>query len=540
VTARPSLQLRLDPGARRRGNTLTGGAPKRVLAITDAGWMAIADLERGVEPTGATVALADRLLDAGIAHPVPGRPGEVTGVTIVVPVHDRPAQLDRCLGGLGRDAAVMVVDDGSRDRDGVAAVARRHGAQLVVRPACHGPAAARNAALSQITTDLIAFLDSDCVPGPDWLHGLVGHFDDPRVAAVAPRVRAGPRSDGGALDRFLAARSPLDMGERESRVEPGGVVSYVPTAALVVRRRALGAGFDERLRYGEDVDLVWRLCAAGWRVRYDPSVVVAHSEPSGLRPALARRFRYGTSAAALAVRHPGRLAPAVLSPWPTLVVALLLAGRPASAAWLAGRQSVVFGRRLRELGLPTRWGVGWFGEATYHSAVSVGRYLAMFALPLVPVYLRRGGSVRALAIVALPALDEWWRRRPALDPVRWSALTLADDAAYGAGVWWGSILTRTASPLVPVVAARARDHRSRPRTHLRRCASSYRTLALKLRDAASPQAEGQEDQEEITGCGRCLTARAGWFSRMAGGRVACILVRVARTHAARSRQDHLA
>jgi hypothetical protein len=199
-------------------------------------------------------------------------------------------------------------------------------------------------------------------------------------------------------------------------------------------------------------------------VRYDPSVVVDHSEPAGLRPALARRFRYGTSAAALADRHPGRLAPAVLSPWPTLVVGLLLAGRPASAAWLAGRQSVVFGRRLRGLGLPARWGARWFGEATYHSALSVGRYLGMFALPLVPVYLRRGGSVRALAIVALPALDEWWRRRPALDPLRWSALTLADDAAYGAGVWWGSIRTRTAAPLVPVVTARARDQRSRPRT----------------------------------------------------------------------------
>ena len=43
-------------------------------------------------------------------------------------------------------------------------------------------------------------------------------------------------------------------------------VSYVPTAALLVRRAALdsvtpggGAVFDPALRYGEDVDLVWRL-----------------------------------------------------------------------------------------------------------------------------------------------------------------------------------------------------------------------------------------------------------------------------------------
>ena len=48
----------------------------------------------------------------------------------------------------------------------------------------------------------------------------------------------------------------------------------MPTAALVVRRAVLEDGLDTALRYGEDVDLVWRLHDAGWRVRYDPAVVV--------------------------------------------------------------------------------------------------------------------------------------------------------------------------------------------------------------------------------------------------------------------------
>ena len=79
-------------------------------------------------------------------------------------------------------------------------------------------------------------------------------------------------------------------------MRPGSRVSYVPTAALLVRRSALdsvaiddaaipapghlaGPGplssrgvFDPALRYGEDVDLIWRLHDAGWRVRYEPSV----------------------------------------------------------------------------------------------------------------------------------------------------------------------------------------------------------------------------------------------------------------------------
>ena len=126
------------------------------------------------------------------------------------------------------------------------------------------------------TTEFVAFLDSDCVPPPDWIERLAGHFDDPRVAAVAPRIRA---SDGG--------RSPLDMG-------PGRNVSYLPSAALIVRMAAQ-PWFDPALRYGEDVDLIWRLEAAGWRFRYEPDVVVA-----------ARRAR--PAQAAVLVRHVRRAA----------------------------------------------------------------------------------------------------------------------------------------------------------------------------------------------------------------------------------------
>jgi hypothetical protein len=51
--------------------------------------------------------------------------------------------------------------------------------------------------------------------------------------------------------------------------------------------------------------------------------------------------------------------------------------------------------------------------------------------------------------VLLPPLAEWWNRRPPLDPARYSALRLADAAAYGAGVWAGCVRERTLGPLLP-------------------------------------------------------------------------------------------
>jgi GT2 family glycosyltransferase len=157
------------------------------------------------------------------------------------------------------------------------------------------------------------------------------------VAAVAPRVND----------------PALDMGASPAEVAPGGRVAYVPSAALIVRRAALG-GFDEALRYGEDVDLVWRLHDRGWRVRYDPRVVVAHARAARRRARVARRFRYGTSAAPLAIRHPGRLAPFVLAPGPAAVLILLAARKPRAAAGVLAAQTALLAYRFRARGIPAR------------------------------------------------------------------------------------------------------------------------------------------------------------------------------------------
>jgi hypothetical protein len=65
---------------------------------------------------------------------------------------------------------------------------------------------------------------------------------------------------------------------------------------------------------------------------------------------------------------------------------------------------------------------------------------------------RRGRRFLAAAVVAGTAAD-WLTRRPALDPLRFGALRLADDLAYVAGVWAGCARARTISPLVPAIVA---------------------------------------------------------------------------------------
>ena len=347
----------------------------------------------------------------------------------------------------------------------MARVAADHGARVVRQPDNTGPAGARNTGVAATGTALVAFLDSDCVVPEGWLTRLVGHFDDPAVGAVAPRVRA--RSGAGSLlARYAAARGPLDLGPHEARVRPGGRVPYVPTAALVVRRAALvaasgtGEAFDPDLRFGEDVDLVWRLHDAGWTVRYDPRSAVEHAEPDRWWTWLRRRHHYGTSAAPLARRHPGRLTPLVLPPWPAAALLLLAARRPLPALLSAAVPVLSLHRVLRRTGLavaPCAVTAARLGlQAATSTLGGVGGAGTVTTAPLLLAALatRRTRGAALVALVAPPLLEHL-ARRPALDPVRWTALRLVDDLAYASGVWRGCWAARTLAPLRP--------SRSRPR-----------------------------------------------------------------------------
>jgi mycofactocin system glycosyltransferase len=470
------FRLRADPATRlvAGGSVLAGGSPLRVLRLTAPGARQVAAWLTGtpVPDSVAARALARRLLDAGIAHPDPGGralggPG-LADVTVVIPVRNRHAELARCLAGLRGMPRVIVVDDCSADPAAIAAIAAAAGASTLRRPVNGGPGAARNTGLAAAGTDLVAFLDSDCVPAPGWLDRLLPHFADPAVGAVAPRIV--PHADGKTwLARYEGASSTLDMGAQPSIVRPGARVSYVPGAALVVRRSAAGAGFAEDMFVGEDVDFVWRMAASGWRVRYEPAAVMGHQHRVRLRAWFARRAEYGMSAAALERRHPGAVRPLYASWWTAGAWAAVLSGRPVLGVALTGTATALLARRLSRVADAeiTAWRLAFrlAGGGTVGAGRPFGSALSRTWWPLtIPVALAvpRLRLPLAALILAPPLLD-WADRRPPLGPVRYVAARLLDDAAYSLGVWRGCANRRTIRPLLPALGA-ARGEGIRPHT----------------------------------------------------------------------------
>jgi mycofactocin system glycosyltransferase len=437
---------------------LLGGSPLRQLRLS-ARARPLLPGDRLVVQDVPTAALAARLLDAGVAHPdLPD--AAAPDVTVVVPVRDRPGELARLLTAVRADAAtcdvpVVVVDDGSVDAPAVARVAAEHRAHLIRSDVSQGPAAARNTGLRAATTEFVAFLDSDCLPRPGWLAPLVPHLADPRLAVVAPRIaglRGGPTGPQSAYEELAGA---LDMGERPAPVRPLSVVAYVPSAALLARRTALGDGFDESMRVAEDVDLVWRLTAAGWRVRYEPRAVVEHEHPVRTADWLRRRTFYGTGAALLAARHGSAVAPLVIAPTSAAVWVLAVAGgRPGRVA-AAGLLALDTARLARRLAAPAaRPDVVLAAGLVLRGSAVAGRSLARavtrhhwpLALPaLASCRLRRG----LLAVALADAIAAWWPHRERIGFLGFAAARRLDDLAYGTGLWWGAARAGDLAPLLP-------------------------------------------------------------------------------------------
>ena len=304
--------------------------------------------------------------------------------------------------------------------------------------------------LERVNTPLVAFVDTDVEVGHDWLESLLPHFADPAVAVVAPRVA----SSGGdsAVASHDARNSSLDLGVQAARVSPGTRVSYVPSAALVARVdvvRAAG-GFDPAMRTGEDVDLVWRLIAAGHRVRYEPTSVVHHLPRATLGSMLRQRRSYGRSAAPLAQRHPGALAPVRMSGWSLAVWSLAILRRPWSALGLTLATFTVFVRRFRDVPATeaARLVLGGHLAAGRQLAGALVRVWWPIAVPLTMLF-RRLRLPAAIALVAPAVGRAIGARRVA--PLADLPLQVLAEGAYAVGVWEGVAATGDASPLLPTI-----------------------------------------------------------------------------------------
>ena len=432
------------------GDTVVAGSPLKIFRFSSAARSVLEAIEKRDEISVAATNTLHRLIDAGAIHPILESIKtslQPSDVTVVIPVHNEDVlRLNALISKLSAAHEVLLIDDGS-----TIPLADINGARVIRREVAGGPAAARNTAIDFVTTSITFFLDADTSLADDSWTKLLAHFEDSSVGVVAPRIASEPGTT--LLHRYEASESPLDLGSEPARIRKNSRVSYVPTAALMIRTDLLREhrGFDESLRYGEDVDLVWRLLESDVVCRYEPSVVVSHSPRSSLLDAWKQRVSYGSAAAPLNQKHRGAATPLRINRWSASAWTALAAGHPLIGVTIGAGSTVALERKISSQPDSRILALRLAGRGNIHAgrmiAQAITRTWWPFAL-ILALFSRRGRRVVLVASI-LPALTKWFEKKPKVDPVTYCALKLADDVAYGTGVWKGVIATRDLGALAP-------------------------------------------------------------------------------------------
>jgi len=229
-------------------------------------------------------------------------------VSVVIPTYNRPSQLAQCLDSLSRLTCphshfeVIVVDDGSPlDLTPVIARFRDHLDLTFLRQPQGGPGAARNAGAAVARGDILAFLDDDCRPTPDWLLSLTACFslDVERPPLQLPaHLVGGPILNALPHNPFSTASQLLIdyFYARFSRTENS---SFLSSSSFALPRESFLAvgGFHPLLSHAsEDRNFCDRWLSHGHGITYIPDLIVYHAHHLNLPSFWRQHFNYGRGA----------------------------------------------------------------------------------------------------------------------------------------------------------------------------------------------------------------------------------------------------
>jgi glycosyltransferase involved in cell wall biosynthesis len=272
-------------------------------------------------------------------------------LSVVICSLNGAAGVDRCLRALGvqtirSSLELIVVDDGSTDT--TSNVGRAHGATVIRHASNLGLAAARNSGIDAATAPVVAFLDDDCEPEPQWAEQLLAGYEEGVTGVGGPILCAG--RDGFMLG-YLERNNPLKPVESNiaksdqllyrlylyigrqwaPREKPArrSVYSFAGANMSFLRQALIDAGrFDNRFGFGgEDLDLCMRIRKAfpSGRLVFVPEARVAHHFRASINDTLRRSRAYGRGLARLYRKWPS--VPPTFFPGPFIVLSILLLSR---------------------------------------------------------------------------------------------------------------------------------------------------------------------------------------------------------------------
>ncbi len=213
-------------------------------------------------------------------------------VSIILPVFNGEKTVERCLksliGQTYRNTEIIAVDDGSMDRS--LEILKKFQKVRIISSKHKGKSHARNLGLKFANGQFVFFGESDAYYSNNFVSACVDTvLNNPKVGSVAGRLLVWNK------EKFLPKCKEV---EREY-----AAATRKPKAGWFYLRRLVGKGFDERLDFGEDIELADRVRKQGFTVEWCKKARWYHYEPELLSAEFDRNLLFGRNILELVAKN---------------------------------------------------------------------------------------------------------------------------------------------------------------------------------------------------------------------------------------------
>lgn len=213
-------------------------------------------------------------------------------VSVLICTYKRQDGLDRCLCSLLDESTELpdeiVIVDGEEGatRDIVSKWQEKFPAIKLIPTKNVNLAISRNTGLPHCIKDIIALTDDDVKVSPDWLKKIRQlHKEHPKVGVIGGRIESPEQKLRDKVANLVVFPFPDKPGYLQ--MVAGANASYKKEVIEKIGQ------YDESLFRGEDVDYNWRVLKIGYKIYYDPELIVYHYHRNTWRGFLSQIFMYG-------------------------------------------------------------------------------------------------------------------------------------------------------------------------------------------------------------------------------------------------------
>lgn len=228
-------------------------------------------------------------------------------VSIVIPMFNASKTIRETIAALNnqtlKDFELVIVDDGSTDNsDLIVKQTKADFPITLISQPNHGPAAARNTGARSASAEIIIFIDSDCVPLPDFIEKITAPFENPDVFGVQGEYETKNKNS------FMARYVGYEIYFRHEKMKNMDSIDHMATYACAYRKKAF-AGFINNFKKAnmEDTELSYRLSKEKKKLVFAPKARVRHPHPETFSKFMKQQYQRGYWRALGHIIHPDKL-----------------------------------------------------------------------------------------------------------------------------------------------------------------------------------------------------------------------------------------